>query len=359
MEKPASVEKIQLVAVLRTLGLSQDETTGALSLAKSSVVAIERWLKEAPLGDLEAFFDDPALQRVIVRELPGHEEVEPKVLVRAALVTADDILRHYRDDYGRKHHASQRIHEAAQTGAADRELGPHGRELLSLALRLRGDIELLPPLNAAALDPSDSSLRLWTTESRAPYTSQGSPLGSYDIRHDSLFDDLKQHLDTSPCWRTLEEIRDSFLEYRSACSRCYKGVSDEVRGRLSKLSDADLERMSDSLFVNASYRVRGSPGIDVRYQRNTTVQDGKTFWSLQLGAGWSVGFEEDPLALEPLVAVHKELMAGLPSKECWSALAKADRQCSDLIQSFRESLSSDSLLRKMVVNGRCPRCPGQ
>lgn len=99
MDKPADNEQIQLVATLRALNCSQDEVASALHIAKKRVGEIEDWIKAEPLKSVEAIFDDQALKRVVGRELPVLEEVEPKVLVKAGQVTADDILRHYRNDY--------------------------------------------------------------------------------------------------------------------------------------------------------------------------------------------------------------------------------------------------------------------
>lgn len=99
MDKPGDNEEIQLVAVLRFLGCSWDNVANALHIAKRRVGDIEDWIKAERLESVEAIFDDQALKRVIGRELPSLEEVEPQLLVRAGQVMADDILRHYRTDY--------------------------------------------------------------------------------------------------------------------------------------------------------------------------------------------------------------------------------------------------------------------
>jgi DNA-binding XRE family transcriptional regulator len=139
MEKPSRIEEIQLVAVLRTLKLSQDEVASAIHVAKASVVAIEKWLREAPLEDVEAVFDTQALQRLISRELPSCEEASRELLVKAPRVTADDILRHYREGYRRKRHASRTGHVSATTQAGQVKSASPGdpsarhREQLGLA----------------------------------------------------------------------------------------------------------------------------------------------------------------------------------------------------------------------------------
>jgi len=97
--KPAEVETIQLVAILRVLDCSQDQAASILHISKTTVWETEKWLKSAPLETVKGVFDDQALKRVVGRELPLLEEVEPRLLVRAGQVTADDILRHYRTDY--------------------------------------------------------------------------------------------------------------------------------------------------------------------------------------------------------------------------------------------------------------------
>lgn len=99
MERPDDVERIILVAVLRVLDCSQDMLASSLHLAKTRVGDVERWITNADLKDVEAVFEQHAVNRVVIRDLPAVEEVDPQVLVRAPLLTAEDILRHYRSNY--------------------------------------------------------------------------------------------------------------------------------------------------------------------------------------------------------------------------------------------------------------------
>jgi len=114
MDKPADDEVIQLVAVLRVLGCSHDEVASALHMRKQRAGDIERWIEAESLESVEAIFDDQALKRVVGRELPSYEEVSRQLLVKAGQVTADDILRHYRNDYSpREEEDGQRQKELA------------------------------------------------------------------------------------------------------------------------------------------------------------------------------------------------------------------------------------------------------
>jgi hypothetical protein len=113
LDKSGSNEEIQLVAILRTLKKSQDEIANFLKMRKERVVGIENWLKTAPLELVEGIIDDYHLRQVIENKLlkrfeeqefqeeedEAERRLEPIDLVRAAWLTADDILRYYRIDY--------------------------------------------------------------------------------------------------------------------------------------------------------------------------------------------------------------------------------------------------------------------
>jgi len=82
------------VLILRTLGLSQEDVAGVLNCAKQSVVEVDRWFRDGPRGESFALLDDQRITRLVNRDFPslGLEAVN---LIRAAQITADDILLHY------------------------------------------------------------------------------------------------------------------------------------------------------------------------------------------------------------------------------------------------------------------------
>lgn len=127
MDKSGSNEEIQLVAILRTLKKSQDEVANILKMRKERVVGIENWLKTAPLELVEGIIDDYHLRQVIENKLLKRFEeqefqeeeaeryLEPVDLVRAAWLTADDILQYYRTDYSSRKELSKHLDAVKQT----------------------------------------------------------------------------------------------------------------------------------------------------------------------------------------------------------------------------------------------------
>jgi len=95
MRQPTDPEKIQLVAVLRVLGKSQDEVASILHLGKVAVVDIEKWIRTEDSQKVWDILDDEVLKVTVVRDLPSLEEVDPKILVKALQVDRVAILVHY------------------------------------------------------------------------------------------------------------------------------------------------------------------------------------------------------------------------------------------------------------------------
>jgi len=99
MVKPGDNDEILLVAILRFLKKTQDEVAEILSIGKRKVVAIEDWIRAEPLAVVEGLFIDYRLKKVIEDTLSDIPDIEPRDLVRAARIAADDVLQHYRKDY--------------------------------------------------------------------------------------------------------------------------------------------------------------------------------------------------------------------------------------------------------------------
>jgi len=60
---------------------------------------VERRFRGLTCEEAARLCDDQAIKRIVGRELVYLKEVDAEVLVKAAQVTGDDILRHFRDDY--------------------------------------------------------------------------------------------------------------------------------------------------------------------------------------------------------------------------------------------------------------------
>lgn len=95
MEQPTRPEKIQLIAVLRVLGISQEEVAEILHVAKPIVVKTERWLRTEDYQIVRNILDDKVLKATIDRELPDLLEGRPKLLIKARHVDQATVLVHY------------------------------------------------------------------------------------------------------------------------------------------------------------------------------------------------------------------------------------------------------------------------
>ena len=95
MEIPTDSENIQLVAVLRVLGLSLDAVASILHLGKSTIVETEKWIKTEDLQAVRDILDDKVLKATVQRDLVSLEEVDRNILVRALQIDRATILVHY------------------------------------------------------------------------------------------------------------------------------------------------------------------------------------------------------------------------------------------------------------------------
>ncbi|MFC2026398.1 hypothetical protein ACFLUX_00265 [Chloroflexota bacterium] len=99
MDRPGGIEKIRLVAILRTLKNTQDYVAEILKMRKERIVLIENWLGTAFLDEVEGLFVGNRLQKTVDEELAPIEGIDPVEVARAARLVADDVLQHYRSHY--------------------------------------------------------------------------------------------------------------------------------------------------------------------------------------------------------------------------------------------------------------------
>ena len=85
--------------MLRSLGCSQDATGSTLGYRNKNIKDVEQWYKTCTPDEAISFCDDQAINRLVEREFARNREISPDLLDRACQLTADDILRHYRQDY--------------------------------------------------------------------------------------------------------------------------------------------------------------------------------------------------------------------------------------------------------------------
>jgi hypothetical protein len=135
------------VLILRTLGLSQDDVAGMLHCAKQSAGEVERWFRDDMRGEAIDLLDDQRIKRLVGRDFPSLE-LEPTNLIRAAQITADDILLHY----GRASTIDTASERLAVAPAYATRLEEHWERLRQVAANLR---EQLSPLPARILFSAD------------------------------------------------------------------------------------------------------------------------------------------------------------------------------------------------------------
>lgn len=116
MKKLTDYEKRLGILMLRTIGCTQDETAGLLKCRRETVAHAEQQIRSCILGEAIVLCDDQAMKRLANQEFPwlAHKEetMSPERLVRAAQLTGEDVLRHYRKDYpgkGVEHEEKRRL----------------------------------------------------------------------------------------------------------------------------------------------------------------------------------------------------------------------------------------------------------
>lgn len=326
MDRPASVEQIQLVAVLRILGGSQDEVASELRIGKMKVEAIEYWIKAESLRHVEAIFDDQPLKRVVGRELPSYEEVEPSVLVRAGQVTGDDILRHYRDDYLGQQQAPAEQPPYAET--------PHRQKMRELAKALAERISLSYHLDSEVLydmrvdfRPGKYSLSLGLVEIDETDGDKQIKVTCHDvaagIAEPYLVKGLYSHLVTSGLPRLAELVGDKGKltywvcevgQYSQALLKFLKLIADEAKEYKTKVYNVDeakpglTEWFIMMAWNDALQRAHGRTWIDDSWYKLPESIPGTNLWTLKCGS-YGIGIARSKRTLAKYEKWHKKLRA--------------------------------------------------
>lgn len=227
MDLPSDIEKVVLIGVMRTLHLSLDNVASTLRVSKSTIMDVESWIAQASLSEVEAVFADSAIKSLTARELPGLEEVDNKVMVRAGQVSKNDVLRHYRQDWvlrggkAASHIDSPRIER-------------HRKQLLEVVIPELKGIDVLP-----ARDFSLATWYLRTGETTWPIARgriEREPGGRLTVRlyvEGKLeWEYLRQHLKDDPVWRALDAWK--------------RAVTRDVSMRLSLLGQI-VDRIKDEI----------------------------------------------------------------------------------------------------------------
>jgi len=249
LDRPDENEKIQLVAILRSLKKNQDEVADILKMRKERVGLIEDWLKTAPSDSVEGLFVDYRLQKVVSEKLTDYAKLLPRDFVEAARLKPDDILEHYREDYSPKPPVSP-----AQDDLTTSKLyQEHQNGLIHLAERLMAELE-----------PHLSVFRLRSLEGRGTHsksvresganhfslTWQVKGGGSVYLHYGlELAEDtetkimrgyLEQHLRSSSYSWLMEDNEKGINELKRLCGEELKG-----RTRLLRQIDRKVEKLTN------------------------------------------------------------------------------------------------------------------
>jgi len=232
LEKPGSNEEIQLVAILRTLRMAQDDVASILKMRKERVGFIENWLKTAPFDSVEGLFVDYRLQKVIKEKLTDYEGLQPRDFVDAACLKTDDILQYYREGYSSKPPSSLALDDPV----ASKLYQQHQNGMIHLVGRL-----------SAELEPHLSSFRLRSLEDRG--THSRSVWQSAGSNHYSLTWQVEAggsvclHYGLELAEDTETKIMHSYLEQHLRSSSFSWLVEDDKKGinKLKRLAGEELK----------------------------------------------------------------------------------------------------------------------
>ena len=181
-------------------------------------------------------------------------------------------------------------------------------------------------------------------------------LGRYDARMHPIYAAFKQHLDGHECWKLLSRLEVKVGEYRDASQRGYEAIRRRVRSELPDAADEDVLAMSSSL-VSYGYQKLTTPkgAIEFSYQPMCRHEAGETLWYLRLGS-WATTGVHEPDQLRVLADVHRRLADKVVRLKSTEDVAKASKSAGDAIRAYKESLTPDTALRRLVLTGRCDHC---
>ncbi len=145
-------------------------------------------------------------------------------------------------------------------------------------------------------------------------------------------------------------------DYRQACHKAYDSIRTRIRAEINTVSETDINSMAESLLVDGYHKIRGSSGLGFSYSPREYIENGITFYCLQLG-NWWIGRTKNPDELGPVASLHKKLAAGSISNPEMKKLSSAAHAFYKSSSSFVDCLSPDARLRNLILSGRCGLCP--
>jgi hypothetical protein len=290
------------VLILRTLGLSQEDTAGLLHYAKQAVGDVDRWFRDAPEGEALALVEDQRIKRLVNRDFPSLS-LAPSQLMAAAQVIGDDILLHY----GRVHPRATAAEEAGVAPMYLRRLEEHWESLRQQTMTFRE--QLVPPSSrqlfgadvcrtlhrAAESGTSLLSTTAWKQPFEAPVEvklSAGSEAGAVDVRLLSegsfVFPHLVSHLSAEfPGFSEFEAWKTRLGYLARVCLEQARGVtlSCSTAAGLPYMRAGAPEWLSFQFPAYVCQFVLDNPGVETAPSLRT---------ELQPDGSWKVTPEEFP-----------------------------------------------------------------
>lgn len=248
-----------------------------------------------------------------------------------------------------------------QRNTEDAELGPHQRELYYFGLRLRYRLSLPRPDQVAQLDPDRSSneIDLWAGPGFEEVTHNDEDeeiekewgFERFDALSHPVFADFRCHLSDSDCWEVLNSVKKNYATYVSACREVSEQIESNIGERLPHLASCEVRAITSSL-LSSIYRP-STGGHWIEFDYNPVKTEGG--WAVQLGA-WRVGSRSGPDALGAIIDVHRDLVEETVKWKSSSRLSEAHQSVQRRIDTFHSSLKPNSLLRRLIIQGRCDNC---
>jgi hypothetical protein len=174
----------------------------------------------------------------------------------------------------------------------------------------------------------------------------------YDARNHSLYPAFRQHMGShSPCWESLEHLEVAFNDYMGTARRAYLAILSEAGRYLPQLLAEDGQKLAGALLggVNLSNRPRevfhGDP-----------IVVGPPVWRLVL-AGETFTSEDGPAELQMIHESVQRILRSRIYNDDINRLEGAGTVVRQATREFRQTLTPDARLRKLLLDGHCTWCP--
>jgi hypothetical protein len=347
LERPGESEEIQLVAILRLLKKTLDEVAEILKIGKGRIVRIEGWLKTAPFESVQGLFVSYRLQKVIDEKLPDLESMLPQDFMRAARLTPDDILEHYREDYtpGRPQKQYQEgPHQKQEIDLARaQKLKDHWDSLALLAKELKNstwvpDLYSIWREEPAHIDKEADGLQAMASISR-DYVKRDSE-ADY-----TLYPYLMEHLQAESNWtHGMSSLRVAAISLSQELHSLVIRIKEEAQSK-TKLRFSTEGPGLDSYFSESVYKSSLSPILADYEVHGTTL-----FYN-----GRPIAQVPESKVPDNVKAVHKELCQEVKDSPKFKNVEDAHSKLKKAFDPLRKILEQVAL--RGTFNGRCQVCP--